>query len=192
MAELIANADLAIGAGGTVTWERLCLGLPALVVSVADNQKVIAEDCARSGLQVYLGPASDVSQAVLTAALQTVLLNPSLLMHISAQAMKAVDGKGLARVVQQHAEREARPFRPLYDWSDPVVDKITAVATKMYGADAVAFTKSAERDLAEIERLGYGDLPVCIAKVPGSLSDNPKLRGRPEDLEITVRGIQIN
>lgn len=101
MAELIANADLAVGAGGSVTWERLCLGLPALVMSIADNQTAIAEDCGRSGLHVYLGQASDVSQTVLAAALQTALQSPALLMSLSMQAMRAVDGKGLARVVQQ-------------------------------------------------------------------------------------------
>ena len=97
-----------------------------------------------------------------------------------------------ARVVRETASHEASPFRPLYDWSDPVVAKIEAVASKMYGADAVDFTKAAERDLAEIERLGFAGLPVCIAKVPGSLSDDPRRRGRPRDFEITVRAIQIN
>jgi formate--tetrahydrofolate ligase len=101
-------------------------------------------------------------------------------------------GEELARAVQRHADQESSPFRPLYDWRDPVISKIEAVATKMYGAEAVVFTKAAKRDLAEIERLGYSELPVCIAKVPGSLSDNPKLRGRPQDFEITVRAVQIN
>ncbi len=98
----------------------------------------------------------------------------------------------LARVVQRHAERDQSPFHPLYAPSDPVVSKIEAVAKKIYGADEVVLTKAAKRDLAQIEKLGYADLPVCIAKIPGSLSDDPKLRGRPRDFEITVRGIQIN
>jgi formate--tetrahydrofolate ligase len=54
------------------------------------------------------------------------------------------------------------------------------------------FTKTAERDLKDIERLGYGKLPVCIAKTPASLSDDPKRQGRPSDFEVTVRNIQIN
>ena len=62
----------------------------------------------------------------------------------------------------------------------------------MYGAREVAYTKAAERDLKDIQRLGYEDLPVCIAKTPSSLSDDPKLHGRPEDFEVTVRRIQIN
>ncbi|MEZ4289263.1 MAG: formate--tetrahydrofolate ligase [Myxococcota bacterium] len=56
---------------------------------------------------------------------------------------------------------------------------------------SVAFTGRARHDLARIDRLGLGGLPVCIAKVPGSLSDDPKRRGRPRDFEITVRELRI-
>ena len=62
----------------------------------------------------------------------------------------------------------------------------------MYGANSVGFTKEAERDLLQIKKLGLENLPVCIAKAPSSLSDNPKLHGRPRGFEVTVRGIQIN
>ncbi|MDP6978471.1 MAG: formate--tetrahydrofolate ligase [Myxococcota bacterium] len=98
----------------------------------------------------------------------------------------------LAQVLREHAEHGSHPFHPLYQRTDPVVAKIETVATKIYGADAVVLTKAAKRDLKQIEKLGFSDLPVCIAKIPGSLSDDPKLRGRPRDFEITVRGIQIN
>jgi formate--tetrahydrofolate ligase len=98
----------------------------------------------------------------------------------------------LARTVIEHAERSSKPFRPLYDWSEPVAAKIEAVAGKMYGASGVDFTKRARRDLDQIDKLGYADLPVCIAKIPGSLSDDARLRGRPSDFRITVREIQIN
>jgi formate--tetrahydrofolate ligase len=98
----------------------------------------------------------------------------------------------LARTVVAHAEAHGEPFRPLYERQDPVPDKIEAVARKMYGARNVVFTKAAKRGLREVERLGYASLPVCLAKVPGSLSDDPKLRGRPRDFDITVREVQIN
>ncbi len=97
----------------------------------------------------------------------------------------------LARTVIAHAER-GRPFEPLYDLDDPIDVKILAVARKMYGADGVVFTKEAKRDLAEAKRLGYADLPVCIAKTPASLSDDARLRGRPGDFDVTVRSVQIN
>ncbi len=98
----------------------------------------------------------------------------------------------LARVVCEHAERKVSPFRPLYDWSEPVPSKITKVARKMYGAREVVFTAAAQKDLGNIEKHGYAGLPVCIAKTPASLSDDPSKRGRPSDFEVTVRGIQIN
>jgi len=95
-------------------------------------------------------------------------------------------------VVVSTAEGRSRPFRPLYSLGASVRDKILAVASKMYGAGQVVYTKRAEADLRELERLGYAGLPVCLAKIPGSLSDDPKLRGRPKDFDITVRAIQIN
>jgi len=61
-----------------------------------------------------------------------------------------------------------------------------------FTADDVVFTKVAEQEMHLAEKLGYAKLPVCIAKAPSSLSDDPALRGRPRDFEITVRGININ
>ncbi len=98
----------------------------------------------------------------------------------------------LARAVIEHADERGERFVPLYDVDEPVPDKILAVARKMYGARDVVFTKAAEQDLAAIRRLGYEGLPVCIAKTPASLSDDPKLRGRPDEFDVTVRAIQIN
>jgi formate--tetrahydrofolate ligase len=98
----------------------------------------------------------------------------------------------LARIVMAHAERRTQPFHPLYDCNQPVPEKILAVARKMYGARNVVFTKTAERDLSDIRRLGYERLPVCIAKTQNSLSDDPRAIGRPTGFDVTVRGIQIN
>ncbi len=97
----------------------------------------------------------------------------------------------LARAVVSHAEKASRSFRPLYAPGDPVAEKIQTVARTMYGARDVRFSAAARRDLAEIERLGCAGLPVCIAKIPGSLSDDPGLRGRPRDFELRVRGLEI-
>jgi len=98
----------------------------------------------------------------------------------------------LARSVIAHAEKRSRSFRALYDWNDPIADKVLSVAQKMYGARSVVFTKTAQRDLEDVRRLGYQNLPVCIAKTQNSLSDDPKLTGRPTDFDVTVRGVQIN
>ena len=97
----------------------------------------------------------------------------------------------LARtVVAQATHRE--PFTPLYSLQDTIEDKILAVAQKMYGARDVVFTRDGERDLEDVRRLGYDTLPICVAKTPASLSDDPSLRGRPDDFAVTVRGIRIN
>jgi formate--tetrahydrofolate ligase len=100
--------------------------------------------------------------------------------------------KELARLLVDNVEPWSRPFVPLYELDEPVPDKIRAVARKMYGARDVEFTAAAQRDLRDAERLGYAGLPVCIAKTQNSLSDDPKRRGRPENFDVTVRGIQIN
>jgi formate--tetrahydrofolate ligase len=98
----------------------------------------------------------------------------------------------LARMVMAHAESNSRPFRPLYDLDEPVRDKILKVAQKMYGAAGVVFSRAAKKDLEQVERLGYGRLPVCIAKTQSSLSDDPARRGRPRDFEVNVESIQVS
>lgn len=98
----------------------------------------------------------------------------------------------LARLVMEQVQQGPTPTLPLYTPQDPVDGKIAAVATKMYGAGSVTFSKDARRDIEDIDRLGYGHLPVCVAKTHSSLSDDPRLTGRPRDFEVTVRGIQIN
>ncbi len=98
----------------------------------------------------------------------------------------------LARTVVANAEKHTQPFTPLYDLDIPVREKIRAVAMTMYGAADVVLTKDAERDLLDVHRLGFEKLPVCIAKTPNSLTDDPKLVGRPKGFDVTVRNIQIN
>jgi formate--tetrahydrofolate ligase len=113
----------------------------------------------------------------------------------AASAHFARGGEGaeeLARAVMANAERESRPFCPLYPLEASAKEKIETVARKMYGAKSVYFTKDAERDLREVAKLGYGGLPVCMAKTQSSLSDDPRRRGRPEDFEITVEEVQVN
>jgi len=94
----------------------------------------------------------------------------------------------LARLLIEHAEKTAVPFTPLYDWKEPIKDKLTKIATRMYGADEVAYTRGAEHDLRLISRLGLDELPLCVAKTSASLSDDPKLTGRPENFFVSARG----
>ncbi len=105
---------------------------------------------------------------------------------------KGGDGAvGLASEVLAHAERKSRPFSPLYARDDPPKEKMARIAKHMYGADAVEWTREAERDLDEVNRLGYGGLPLCVAKTQMSLSDDPGVVGRPAGFEVTVRGVLL-
>ncbi len=83
-------------------------------------------------------------------------------------------------------------FRVLYDTECSVARKVETIAKEIYRADGVKFLPSAAKALQEIEDLGYGNLPVCIAKTQYSLSDNPKLLGKPENFTITVRDVRLS
>ena len=98
MAELMAAADLAIGAGGATTWERCALGLPSLVMVTAANQQELAETGARHGLFFYLGTTSSVSVENLHNALEVFLGSSESLCAYSAKGLAVVDAKGMQRV----------------------------------------------------------------------------------------------
>ena len=95
----------------------------------------------------------------------------------------------LAEVVVHHAERRAKPFTPLYDWHEPIKQKLEKVARAMYGAGSVVWERRAQKDLTVVRRCGGETLPVCVAKTSGSLSDDPTRRGRPEGFELRVNGV---
>lgn len=101
MAGLMAKTDLAIGAGGTASWERCCLGLPCLTLGIAENQYGPAAALAEAGAQLYLGPAAAVGSTRLAALLDQVIGLPEWLRHMASQAMALVDGRGTARVASR-------------------------------------------------------------------------------------------
>ncbi len=98
----------------------------------------------------------------------------------------------LAELVVEHAEREAPPLKTLYALDQTVMSKVEAIATRVYGAREVIWTKRARADLNRVKRLGLTGLPVCMAKTQSSLSDDPSLRNRPEGFAITVQDVRIN
>jgi formate--tetrahydrofolate ligase len=83
-------------------------------------------------------------------------------------------------------------FTYLYDLDLPVKDKIDIIAKKMYGADRVVYTVNAESDIKLCEEIGLAGLPICLAKTPYSISDDPSLLGRPTGFKITVRDIRFS
>ena len=102
------------------------------------------------------------------------------------------DGAGdteLAEMVMHHAKRQSKPFAPLYDWNEPIKDKLEKIARTMYGAAAVVWEHQAEKDLAVVRTCCGEALPLCVAKTQYSLSDDPNRLGRPEGFEMTVNGV---
>ncbi|MCA1686062.1 MAG: formate--tetrahydrofolate ligase, partial [Planctomycetia bacterium] len=97
----------------------------------------------------------------------------------------------LAAKVTEAASRPETPYRPLYELDWPAEKKIDRIARTMYGADGVAILPAADAKLRKARRLGYGKLPICMAKTQDSLSDNPRLRGRPRGFTLTVRDVEI-
>ncbi|GAC1472574.1 MAG: hypothetical protein NVSMB9_19920 [Isosphaeraceae bacterium] len=97
----------------------------------------------------------------------------------------------LARKVVEATSKPETPYHPLYPLEWTAEKKIEQIAKVMYGADGVSFLPSATAKLAKARRLGYGSLPICMAKTQDSLSDNPRRRGRPRGFTLTVRDMEI-
>lgn len=104
-------------------------------------------------------------------------------------------GKGginLAKRVAKEIEKENDKYKPLYNEDKDIEEKINIICKEIYGAKNVIFTTKAQKTLKDINRLGFDNLPVCISKTQKSLSDNPKLLGRPKDFEVTINEIKIS
>ena len=106
-------------------------------------------------------------------------------------AQGGAGGIELAKAVED-SFNDAKNFKFTYEDDLSIADKISAVAKKIYGADGVTFLPAAKKQLAEIERLGFGKLPICVAKTQYSLSDDAKKLGRPKNFNVTVREVKIS
>ncbi len=145
-------------------------GVPLVVAinifaqDTAEELEVIREHCAKHGVNVAL---SDVF------------------------ARGGAGGIDLAKEVIALAESGAADFRPIYGLDLPLKAKIETIAKEIYGADGVNYSKEADKALKEFEALGYGGLPVCMAKTQYSFSDDAALLGRPSGFKITIKNCRI-
>lgn len=98
----------------------------------------------------------------------------------------------LAEKVVKTAENCTTCFEPLYDFDTDIEKKVDTIAKKVYGADHVEYSIKAKKDIQSINDLGFGQLPVCIAKTQNSLSDDKNLLGRPEGFTVKIREIELN
>ena len=101
-------------------------------------------------------------------------------------------GLELAEKVVDVLENKNADFKMLYEDDMSLEDKIKTIATKIYGANGVNYTAAAKKQLDKITELGYGNLPVCMAKTQYSLSDDQTKLGRPTDFDISVREVYVN
>lgn len=106
----------------------------------------------------------------------------------------AEGGKGGKKLAEEVVRlcKEAGDFSFAYEEDDRIKSKVEAVAKRVYRADGVSFTDVAAREIEQLEKMGYGNLPICIAKTQYSFSDNPELKGAPRDFEITVKKVKLS
>ncbi len=99
-------------------------------------------------------------------------------------------GIELANKLVDVLENTESNFAPIYDEKLPIKEKIETIVKKIYGGDGVTYTPSASKQIAELEKSGYGELPVCMAKTQYSLSDDAKLLGRPTGFTVTIKEVR--
>lgn len=100
-------------------------------------------------------------------------------------------GEELAKEVVRLSE-EPNNFDQLYPLDMSIKDKLNEIVTKVYGGDGVEYSTKANKEIAKLEKLGFGNVPICMAKTQYSLSDDPALLGRPEGFKVTIRDIKIS
>jgi formate--tetrahydrofolate ligase len=98
----------------------------------------------------------------------------------------------LAEKVVDLVEKQESKFKYIYDVEDSIEEKIGKIAKEIYGADGVEFTSKCKKQIKNIEEMGFDKMPICMAKTQSSLSDDPKLLGRPTGFTITVREIKVS
>lgn len=115
--------------------------------------------------------------------------------NVALSEVWAKGGEGgieVAEEVLRLIDEEENKFAYAYDLNDSIKDKIDAIATKIYGADGVDYTKEADKEIANLEKLGFNNIPICMAKTQYSLTDDQTKLGRPTGFKITVRQINVS
>ncbi|MEG1742154.1 MAG: formate--tetrahydrofolate ligase, partial [Acetivibrio sp.] len=101
-------------------------------------------------------------------------------------------GKALAEKIIETMETKESHFKPLYEDKLSIREKIEKIAKEIYGAGKITYTLTASKEIQKIEEMGFGEMPVCMAKNQYSLSDDPKLLGRPEGFPINIREVYVS
>ena len=143
----------------------VCVAINAFPTDTPEEMAVIEEVCAKAGVKCAL--AEEVAKG-------------------------GEGGKALAETVLSIMPEEPQPIQYTYDLGASLPEKIEAVAKKIYRADGVTYTPAAKKMLDDLAAMGYGELPVCIAKTQYSFSDNAKLTGAPTGFKMNVREVRLS
>ena len=101
-------------------------------------------------------------------------------------------GIALAEKVRKTLEEKTSDFHVLYDEKQPIKAKIETISKEIYGADSVSYTAAVNKQIQKLEELGFGNLPICMAKNQYSLSDDPSLLGRPTGFNMNIRDVYVS
>ena len=171
-AQLVSIADLSIGAGGTTTWERMCMGLPSIVVSVATNQEPACSKLAQDGLIKYLGRFEEVVESAISGTVREILADETSLSSMSESNQLIVDGLGairVAEVMSPSSESEIKVRKAVasdcfeyFNWaSDPTVrSQSLNTAGLVWESHKKWFEQKLTSQKAELFVLSVGELPI--------------------------------
>jgi formate--tetrahydrofolate ligase len=115
--------------------------------------------------------------------------------EVALNEVWAKGGEGgieMAEKIVKLIDTEPSNYKPLYDIDDPIKAKVTKIVTEIYGGEGVVFELKAVKEIRKLQAMGYGHLPICMAKTQYSLSDDPTLLGAPRDFTITVRDVRVS
>jgi UDP-2,4-diacetamido-2,4,6-trideoxy-beta-L-altropyranose hydrolase len=145
MAKLMAEADLAVGAGGTSNWERSCMGLPSLVITVAPNQEEVTAAMADEGWLICLGASENVTADTICAALKMLIRTPNLLKFMSKACMNLADGQGAIRTAQMIMPPELTIRRAELSDADIILQGRNADLSRRYSFNSDIISQDAHQ-----------------------------------------------
>ena len=177
----VAKADL-----GTENLEALEKGLPNLLKHVSNIRDVYGLPCV---VAINEFPTDTAAEVKLVEDRCKELGVNVVLSQVWAKGGEG--GKALAEEIIRLVEQPS-DFRYSYELEGTIEEKLTKIATRIYGARGVVMTADAAKQAKQLEAMGFGNCPICVAKTQYSLTDDPKKLGAPKDFDITVRGVKIS
>ena len=172
---------------GTENLDALAKGLPNLLRHVSNIKNVYKLPCVVAVNRFPTDTDAEIEEVIRECR---VLGVNTVLSTVWADGGKG--GEALAREVIRLCEEDKGDFTFSYELDIPIEKKIEAVVKKIYGGDGVEFSSAAKKQLKRLEQLGFGNLPVCIAKTQYSFSDDPTLLGAPTGFTVTVKNVKVS